>query len=174
MLFPAYLCDTLLSLAEDGVYRPLWSTDILGELRRNLLEYGIAEQSVDRRIAQMRRYFLDAEITGYEDLVEGMPNDPKDRHVLAAAIRGRAEVIVTANLSDFPPEALKRFEIEPVHPDDFLLDQLDLQPGLTIEAVKRQAARYRRESRSVAGLLGVLDRIGLPNFAAELRRHIVS
>jgi hypothetical protein len=120
----------------------------------------------------MRRFFRDAEVTGYEDLIEGMPNDPKDRHVLAAAVRGGAETVVTANLADFPPDALKAFEIEPVHPDDFLLDQLDLQPRATIEALERQVARYKREPLTVAGLLGRLHRTGVPNFASEMRRHI--
>jgi predicted nucleic acid-binding protein len=136
VLVPAYLCDTLLSLAEDGAYRPLWSKDILCELRRNLIKLGIAEDRAGSRIAQMQRFFIDADVAGYEDLIEGMPNDPKDRHVLAAAIRGGAETVVTANLSDFAPEALMRFEIEAVHPDDFLLDQLDLFPRLVIEAIR--------------------------------------
>lgn len=171
VLFPAYLCDTLLSLAEDGTYRPLWSADILAELQRNLASR-IGPQAADRRIAQMRGYFKDAEVSGYESLVDDMANDPKDRHVAAAAVCGGAEVIVTANLSDFQAEDLKPHHIEVVSPDDFLLDQLDLYPGMTIEALRRQAARYRREPRTVASLLGILDRSGVPRFASEARRYL--
>lgn len=171
VLFPAYLCDTLLSLAEDGAYRPLWSAEILTELRRNL-ETRIDAEAADKRIAQMRQFFKDAEVTGYEPLVENMPNDPKDRHVAAAAICGGAEVIVTANLSDFKAEDLKPYHIEAVSPDDFLLDQLDLYPGMTMDALKRQASRYRRDPRTVASLLGILDRSGAPQFASEARRYL--
>ncbi|CAM3349298.1 PIN domain-containing protein [Stackebrandtia soli] len=179
MLYPAYLCDTLLSLAEECAYRPLWSVDILTELRRNLATR-IPQEAADRRIAQMRRYFRDAEVTGYEPLISDMPNDPKDRHVLAAAICGGAEVIVTANGSDFKAKDLQPYHIEAVSPDDFLLDQLDLYlldqldlyPGRTLDALTRQAQRYRREPRTVLSLLGVLDRSGVSRFASEARRYL--
>jgi len=60
-----------------------------------------------------------------------MTNDPKDRHVLAAAVRGNADAMVTANLKDFPPTALAPYELEALHPDEFLLDQLALDPAAT-------------------------------------------
>lgn len=170
-LYPAYLCDTLLRLAEAEAYRPLWSADILNELRRNVVEAGIPADRVDRRIAHMTRSFPDAMVSGHESLIDGMTNDPKDRHVLAAAVRANAEVIVTFNLRDFPEQALKPYDILAVHPDDFLLDQLDLYPGLTIEVLEQQAASYRREPTTTAGLLPLLERTGVPHFAAEVRRH---
>jgi predicted nucleic acid-binding protein len=167
VLYPAYLCDTLLRLAEAEAYRPLWSADILIELRRNVIEAGIPADRVDRRIAQMSRSFPDAMVAGYDSLIDGMTNDPKDRHVLAAAVRANAEVIVTFNLRDFPEPALKPYDILVVHPDDFLLDQLDLYPGLTVEVLEQQAASYRREPTTIAGLLPLLERTGLPQFTAE-------
>src|SRR5260370_2924445 len=101
-LFGAYLCDSLLRLAEAGTYRPLWSADVLDELERNLLERGLAKEAVTHRISEMRQAFPDAEIRGYENLVDRMTCDPKDRHVLAAAVRSDAEVLVTFNIDDFP------------------------------------------------------------------------
>ncbi len=172
VLYPAYLCDTLLRLADTDGYRPLWSDDVLIELRRNLAERGIPAEKVDHRVDQMRRSFPDALITGYGSLLDRMTNDPKDRHVLAAAVRANAEVIVTFNLADFPERALKPFDITAIHPDEFLLDQLDLYPVLTIEAVRQQAAAYRREPTTIAGVLVRLDRAGVPRFAAELRRQL--
>ena len=83
VLYPAYLCDTLLRLAEAEAYRPLWSADILIELKRNVVEAGIPADRVDRRIAQMSHSFPDAMVTGYDSLIDGMTNDPKDRHILA-------------------------------------------------------------------------------------------
>ena len=153
VLYPAYLCDTLLRLAEVEAYRPLWSEGIMTELHRNLLRRGLPPDRVDRRIGQMKRSFPDAMVTGYESLIDGMANDPKDRHVLAAAIRAGAEVIVTFNIRDFPEAALKPYDTVAVHPDDFLLDQLDLYPGPTMHALSRQAAAHRREPKTVAASL---------------------
>jgi predicted nucleic acid-binding protein len=172
VLYPAYLCDTLLRLAEAEAYRPLWSADVLAELHRNLIESGVAPDRVDRRIAHMSRSFPDAAVIGYESLVEAMANDPKDRHILAAAVRANAEVVVTFNVGDFPDQALKPFDVVAIHPDDFLLDQLDLYPGVTVEALRQQAAAYRREPTTVPGVLVRLERGGVPRFAAELRRHL--
>jgi hypothetical protein len=78
VLYPAYLCDTLLRLTDAETYRPLWSVDVLDELKRNLAERGIATDRVDHRIAQMSRSFPDAMVAGYGSLVEAMGNDPKD------------------------------------------------------------------------------------------------
>lgn len=172
VLYPAYLCDTLLRLAEAEGYRPLWSADILTELQRNVVEAGVPADRVFRRIAHMTRSFPDAMVTGYDTLVDGMTNDPKDRHVLAAAVRANAEVIVTFNMRDFPEPALKAYDVAAIHPDDFLLDQLDLYPGLTVEVLEEQAAAYRREPTTLSRLLPLLERSGLPRFAAEVRRHI--
>jgi predicted nucleic acid-binding protein len=172
VLYPAYLCDTLLRLAEASAYRPLWSADILAELRRNLIEHGIPAERVDRRLTQMTRSFPDALVTGYESLTDGMTNHPKDRRVLAAAVRANAEVIVTFNLNDFAESALKPYDVEAIHPDEFLLDQLDLYPGMTMDVLRHQAAGYRRVPNTVSDILVLLERTGVPRFAAEARRHL--
>ncbi|MPZ65680.1 MAG: PIN domain-containing protein [Pseudonocardiaceae bacterium] len=171
VLFPAYLTDTALRLAAARTYRPLWSAGVFEELRRNLIEVGIEVAAVDRRIGRMREAFPDAEVSGYEALVPAMTNDPKDRHVLAAAVRARAEVIVTFNLKDFATSALEPFDLVAVHPDDFLLDQLDLYPKLTLQCLEDQAASYKHEPTTVADLMARLARSGVPRFAGEVLRH---
>jgi predicted nucleic acid-binding protein len=103
VLLKSYLCDTLLSIAEEGVYRPLWSEHVLVELRRNLVKAGAKQEAVEHRLTQMAAYFPDARVTSYEELIGSMTNHPKDRHVLAAAVAGRADILVTENLKDFPP-----------------------------------------------------------------------
>jgi hypothetical protein len=86
----------------------------------------------------MDKHAPDALVTGYEDLIEGLQlPDPDDRHVLAAAIRGRADVIVTANVRDFPADILTPLEIEAQHPDEFIAYLLDLAPGVVPEAARR-------------------------------------
>lgn len=173
VLFPAYLADTLLCLAEAATYRPLWSAGVLDELGTVLArEAGLGPERIRHRLTQMRASFPDAEVTGYESLIDGMRNDPKDRHVLAAAVRGNAEVIVTFNLRDFRDEHLEPFDLIAVHPDAFLLDQLDLYPGLTMACLEEQVARYKRGPIRVNELLGALTAAQVPEFAAEVGRHL--
>jgi len=172
VLYPAHLRDTLLRLTERGLYRALWSDDIVEELRRNLVEADIAPASVDHLISEMQSAFPDAKATGYKALIEAMTCDPKDRHVLAAAVCADAAAIVTFNESDFPPDSVDPFEIDVVHPDAFLLDLLDLSPRLVIDDLEEQAAANRREPRTIAALLDTLARAGAPGFADEVRRLI--
>jgi predicted nucleic acid-binding protein len=173
VLLKPYLCDTLLSVAECRVYRPLWSEGVLIELDRNLRKRGATAEQVAHRIDQMSRHFPDAQVLGYEHLIDSMENHPKDRHVLAAAVRGGAEVLVTENLKDFPESALREYDVVAVHQDDFLQDQLDLFPDAVHSALRRQVSRYRRAPRSVDDLLDVLgsEGHGCPGFAEACRRH---
>lgn len=171
-LYPIGLADLLLRLGDKRAFRPLWSRDILLELEQNLLDnVPLTPTQVNRRISAMREHFPDAEVRDYEGLVEAMRCDEKDRHVLAAAVRSNAELIVTFNIRDFPVIALKPYEIEAMHPDDFLLDQLDLYSGLTLEALEEQAAAYRDPAMAADDLLDLLERTGLPRFAAEVRER---
>ncbi len=148
VLLKPYLCDTILTVAESGIYR-----------------------QVGHRLDQMTRHFPDAEITDYEQLIDSMTNDPKDRHVLAAAVRAGAEVLVTENLKDFPEPAAAPYGVTVLHQDEFLLDQLDLAPEVMHEALRRQVSRYRRAPRSVDDLLDVLgnEGHGCPGFAEACR-----
>ncbi len=173
-LFGGYLCDTVLRLAEFGTYRPLWSADVLTELEIALVKRGVQAESATRRISEMRRSFPDAEVTGYETHIGSMTCDPKDRHVLAAAIRGDARVIVTFNVRDFPGTSLQPYHIGVVTPDDFLLDQLDLYPGHTIAVLRTQASDYGTPPMSVEELLGRLAAGGVPRFTSEAGRHFQS
>lgn len=174
VLLKPYLCDTLLSIAECRIYRPLWSAGVLTELDRNLRKRGATPEQVAHRLDQMGRHFPDAEVVGYEHLVDSMQNHPKDRHVLAAAVRGGAAVLVTENLKDFPENVLRRYDVVAVHQDDFLQDQLDLFPNAVHSALRRQASRYRRDPRSVDDLLDVLssEGHGCRGFAEACRRDL--
>jgi hypothetical protein len=119
----------------------------------------------------MATYFPDARVTGYEQLIRSMTNHPKDRHVLAAAVAGRADVLVTENLKDFPPESAVHLGITVTGQDDFLLGLLELHPDAVLDALRRQSSRYRREPRSVTALLSILagPGQGCPEFARQCR-----
>jgi predicted nucleic acid-binding protein len=168
VLVPIKLTDLLLRLAEANTYRVLWSADVLDEVEGALRKVGVHPDKASKRVQRMRDTFPDALVTGYEALIPAMTNDPKDRHVLAAAVRADAAVIVTNNLRDFPPAALDPYDINAVHPDDFLLDQLDLYPMPTIRCVQDQIAAYRNPAMSVDAFLSNFAKT-VPRFTEEIR-----
>ncbi len=172
VLVPPTLADSLLRLSEAGCFGIRWSDDIFAELERTLTRMGVPPSRVDRRLRDMADAFPQARIEGYAPLIEGLDISESDRHVLAAAIRSEGHTIVTFNLKDFPPGGLDAWGVTAVHPDEFLLDQLDLHPGKVMSALAHQAAHYARPSSSVADILGRLSRTGLPRFAEQSRRHL--
>jgi len=174
VLVPTALCDTLLRLAEDGFYRPLWSERILLEVEHAVISLypDIDPTRVRRRTQLMSATFEDATVSGWEQVSAGLDlPDDNDRHVLAAAIVGGAQAIVTANLKDFPLEQLGPRAIEARHPDDFLLDQLDLFPSRVLQVLSEQAADLRNPPMDLAGLLNNLARCQVPNFVEAVRRQ---
>ncbi|WP_025159148.1 PIN domain-containing protein [Leifsonia aquatica] len=172
VLYGALLNDLILELADRGLFRPLWSEDVLFELGKNLVRNGEDRALVDKRIGAMKQYFTDAMVTGYELLVPRMTNHEKDRHVLAAAVRGGAEVLVTFNMRDFPAESLAPFDLDVVHPDDFLLDQLDLFYAPTLRALVELVDAYDSPAMTVDDLLLALTRAGVPRFAEAARARL--
>ncbi|HJP76356.1 MAG TPA: PIN domain-containing protein [Pseudonocardiaceae bacterium] len=173
VLVPIHLTDLLLRLAEAETYRPLWSEQVLQEVERNLPKVGVRVEKARRRVGVLRNEFPDAMVTSYEPLVDAMTNHPKDRHVLAAAVRANAEIIVTANVRDFPESACAPYDIGVVHPDDFLLDQLDLYAEETLLCLRQLVADRRRPPTPMPAFLDQF-RATVPNFveaASTLLRH---
>lgn len=175
VLFPALLRDTLLRVAACGLYRPLWSEDIFAELRRALLStYRDQPPDVDRLLERMGNAFPDSMVEGYESLIPTLAlPDPEDRHVVAAALRGGAAVIVTANLDDFSDDVLMPLGLEAQSPDAFLLERLDEDPDGVLEALQDQVGGYSSPPQAIPELLDVLAaRHGLVDFVANARRYL--
>lgn len=175
VLVPVVQADTLLRLAEAGIYRPLWSSDVLAEMVRAIetIHPMLPAGRARRRASLMDDAFEDASVQGWEALVAGIElPDPNDRHVLAAAQRGRADLIVTNNTKDFPPATLASFDIEVQTPDEFLLNQLDLDPQRTMNVLQEQARATRNPAMDVATLLERLGRCGAVDFASEAGRQL--
>lgn len=169
-----YPRDTLLRAARAGLYRVYWSEQILDELRRNLVGNGAMDETRTLRLLQeMRRYFPNALVTGHERLIAAMPNHPKDRHVLAAAVQIGAPVIVTENLRDFPHQAVDSVGIEAQSSDAFLSHLYSLNPAKMRQLVREQAAAYIRPSMSLDGLLTRLVPTA-EGFATLLRQDLAS
>lgn len=108
-------------------------------------------------------------VTGFEPLIPGiMLPDPDDRHVVAAAVRSNAEIIVTFNLKDFLQSSLNNFDIEALHPDDFVTDLFDLNQAFVLSAVNKQRHNMKKPPKSVEEYLTGLLRQGLPQTVKEL------
>jgi phosphoglycolate phosphatase-like HAD superfamily hydrolase len=123
----------------------------------------------------MTRAFDDAMVQGYEHLIEAMESpDPDDRHVLAAAVRAGASGIVTANTADFAAEFAASHDLLILHPDQFLLDLLDMAPGIVLRALEQQSADYTNPVRTVPEILDALSKSGTPEFASEMTSRLSS
>jgi len=152
--------------------RARWSEPILDECFRNILanRSDLKPEALTRTRELMTQAVPDCIVTGFEALIEGLDlPDEDDRHVLAAAIRSGAQSIVTFNLKDFPDEKLAQYSIEAKHPDDFVLDVLDLAPGIVATVIAEQAKALRSPPRSVGELLDTLREQGLARSVAKLR-----
>jgi len=172
VLFPAPLRDILLRIAVTGIVRARWTERILDECFRNIAEQrpDLKPNALTRTRKLMNEAVPDCLVEGFEDLVEGLRlPDPNDRHVLAAAIRAGAQAIVTFNLRDFPRDHLAPFWVEAIHPDDFVVDLIDLAPGVVTNVVAEQAAALRNPPRTIAEMLDTLRDQGLPQAVAKLR-----
>lgn len=170
-LYPAYLRDTLLRCAAQDLFRPLWSADILDELDRNLSD--LIGASLAARICNLLgQHFPDSIVTGYKPLIDAMATDLKDRHVLAAAVRGNADAVVTFNLKDFPASATDPYGVAVLHPDTLLLDLLHSSPEAFVSALWQQVAGYRNPRMRVIELAGRLATADCPGVAAAIPRHL--
>lgn len=177
VIIPAAVRDTLLRVAEAGLYRPHWSNAILDEVERNLIQIleKRGDDAADRKIAyllaELRAQFPEAIVIGHELLIPTLTNDEKDRHVLAAAIKAGAQVIITNNLRHFPASALAAHNVEALTPDAFLCDVFDLYPE-TIAAILHQQAADMRQPKTVDDVLRGLQRM-TPNFAKQVRQYFM-
>jgi predicted nucleic acid-binding protein len=173
VLYPAPLRDLLLQLAVMDLFRAKWSADIHEEWIRSLLRDQPSRKRADleRTRALMDAHVRDCLVTGYQALIPSLSlPDPDDRHVLAAAIVGRCDAIVTQNLRDFPEVALAPYGIEAQHPDGFLANQLNLAPGVFCDAVRTVRRRLKNPPFTASEYLAVLTRNGLVATASELGR----
>lgn len=173
VLYPFRMRDILLTFCEAGLLRGRWTDQITDEWVRNLLAQKPAfEASIKSQVAAMQRAFPEAWVEEYEHLVPVIElPDPDDRHVVAAAIKCGAQVIVTANLKHFPSEPLAQFDIEAVQPDDFLLGIFELYPTESIRALRRLRRSYDRPPLAPSEFIFDLIAKGMPKLAGALKSH---
>lgn len=172
VLYPSTLRDVLIRVARTGLVQAKWTDRILDETFDNLEANrpDLAAEALERTRVLMNRAVRDVLVTGYERLIDVLDlPDPDDRHVLAAAIKAKAQLIVTANLKDFPESTLAEWDIEPRHPDDFLLDQFHLDAVTLRMIVEDIAGTWRTPAATTHEVLDSLARAGAPRAAEALR-----
>lgn len=172
VLYPSTLRDLLIRIAQTGLVGAKWTDEILDEVFDNLrgnrpdLDPAALVRTRELMVGAVR----DCLVVGYQTLVDALQlPDPKDRHVLAAAITARAQVIVTSNLKDFPAYLLEGWNVEAKHPDEFVLDQIDQDRQAVYGAVQRIADAWRSPPGTILDVLDRLERDGLVESAAALR-----
>jgi len=174
VLYPAPLRDLLLRLAGKELFRARWSQQIDEEWKRNLLRNreDLSREQLDRVSRLMEAAIPDALVKGHEQLLDSIElPDPDDAHVLAAAIRSSAEIIVTFNLKDFPSSTLDAFDVQAQHPDEFIMDLWDLDQAAVLAAVAEMRQALVRSPYTAYALIECLLKQGLPQTAGMLRGY---
>ena len=164
VLYPAHLRDLLMQLALSDLFRARWTEQIHDEWIRNVLKNrsDLPFEQLSRTKKLMNSNVRDCLVTNYEYLIFQLQlPDLDDRHVLAAAIAGGAEAIVTFNLSDFPQSILDQYNVVAQHPDNFISDLLDLKPSKVVAAAKTCQQRLKNPPKSFGEYLEILLKQGL-------------
>lgn len=168
----------MLRMADAGAFRPLWSQKVIDEAMIALMRIHneVDSSRFQNRFQSMNNAFDDALVTGWEPLVAGLQDldlpDPDDAHVIAGALRGRADIIVTENIKHFPESVLDSLGLTAVRTDEFLMDQFDLAPSSAYAVVEGQARAMARPPAEIEQLIDRLERNGARKFAKAIRDMI--
>jgi len=175
VLYSIAMTDALISLAVTGLFAAKWTQAIEAEWMAALVR---SRPELQGRLAfrrdSMRLAVPDWEVpeAAWKPLAIGLVlPDANDHHVLAAAIAGHVDCIVTTNLKDFPSDATAEYGVEVIHPDQFMINQWDLDQLTAIATFKRMRARRKKpeEEETAEGFAQALERHGLPATAQRLR-----
>lgn len=161
--------DLLLSFADEELFKPFWSEEIQKEWKRNLIlnRPDIDPERLERTILAMDEYFPDACVTDWSTVPSSQIDlpDEDDHHVLAAAIKCEAAYLVTSNLKDFPAGELEKFNIKPIHPDDFCLLLIQENQEAALTSFFKLIGRLKNPPRSINDVLETLNKTHLPKTA---------
>jgi predicted nucleic acid-binding protein len=170
VLFPPVLRDVFLEFSMNGLFRALWTDEILSEVARALIRgRRHTEESAAALISELQEFFPGSFVIGYEHLVgSDLCLDPNDEHVLGAAIHSRADVIVTFNIKDFPTDLFESFGIELSHPDQLLAEVFESNSVLGCQALGGLIGYYNLPPQTAAELSDRLVRSQVPQFGLRI------
>ena len=166
-----WILDPLLTLADAGLFEPMWSDAIMQEAARNLPKVWktATVSQISAFLDVVNDAYPYAQVPDWREHMEGLElPDPDDCHVLAAAIAADASSIVTLNLVDFPPAAVSRYGIGVEHPDTFLCRMYDSAPQTAGPAIRRMIENKKHPPRTLAEEYVGLDKVGLHIFARRI------
>lgn len=172
VLYSAPLRDLMIRLAQASLIQARWTAEIHEEWMRNVLKNNpnITRDRLERTRSLMDGAVRDCLVTDYGDLIDSLIlPDPDDRHVLAAAIRCDAEIIVTFNLKDFPPDALTPYGLKAQHPDELITGLIDVAPALVCTAARSQRESLKNPPKTVTEFLAILEQQALARTVAAFR-----
>jgi predicted nucleic acid-binding protein len=162
----------LIQLATANLFRAKWTERINEEWIQSLLKKrdDLLEHDLRRCADLMNEAVPDSLVSGYEHLIASISlPDEDDRHVVAAAIHARADCIVTYNLKDFPAGSLATYNLEALHPDEFINFQFDLDDASVIVAAQSCCRRLKNPPKTAEEYLDTLGALGLPKTVGALR-----
>ena len=166
VIYPIWVRDLLLWFAHHDLYTPKWSKHIFDEWFEVMIRNGMSKDEALKRTSIVNDAFPDALVENYEPLIETLTlPDPRDRHVLAAAIRANANLIVTSNLKHFPKEYISGFGLSAKDADDFFTDIIDLNHEASIKAFRDLVMNKKNPPLDDYQILDVFRKNGLENTA---------
>ncbi|TZF85615.1 PIN domain-containing protein (plasmid) [Pedobacter sp. BS3] len=169
VIYPVIIRDLLFWFAHYDLYTPKWSKQIFIEWERVMEEKGVSKEEIQKRVQIANKAFPDALVNNYDGLLKNLElPDPDDCHILAAAIKINANVIVTNNLKDFPEEYLDSFGLKVKSADDFLTDIIDLNHEQAVTAFKEMVLHKKNPELDEYQVLDMLRKSGLNDTANYL------
>jgi predicted nucleic acid-binding protein len=175
VLYPFHLRDLLIRLAGRDLFQAKWTDDILDEVFDSLLRNrpDLDSARLERTRQLMCEAVRDCLVSGYEPLIESIETpDPDDRHVIAAAVRCHAQVIVTNDSTGFPAETLSLYGIEAQTADEFVSHCVDLDPNGFVDILQRMVEPFTDPPMDMLELIDALERDGL-TASVESVHHLV-
>ena len=174
VLFPAPLRDFLMHLALLDVFQARWTDEIHAEWIRNVLKMrpDLTEKQLNRTKDLMNSHIRDCLVENYEHLIDKLSlHDENDRHVLAAAIQTKAEIILTFNLRDFPNDILEKHNLKAISPDKLLSELFDSNEENFNLAFERQLKSLKNPPKTAEELLQILESQRLEKTIEKLRNY---
>lgn len=173
VIYPVIIRDLLLWLAHYDLYTPKWSEDVFAEWQRVMERRDVPAEEAEKRVQKVNMAFPDALVENYVGLIDSLDlPDPDDRHILAAAIKINADVIVTNNIKDFPEAYLESFGLTAKTADDFLTDIIDLNPEEAIAAFREMVLSKKNPALDEFQVLEQLRKAGLTATANYLHAFL--
>lgn len=173
VIIPIEIRDLLFWFAHDDLYTPKWSKHIFDEWEDIMRRKNVSQEEIKKRIGWANLAFPDAMVENYEVLIEGLTlPDEKDRHVLAAAIKTNANIIVTNNLKDFPEDYLSTYGLSVKNADDFLTETINLNQEVAVNSFRKLVMNRRNPDLDEYEVLDCLRRNDLNDTANYLHALI--